>query len=138
MRILIWNARGLGDDDKNETIQKTLHEANADFICLQETKLTEILVFKARNFLPPRLTEFVYQPSEGASAGLIIAWNPKKIIAFKSLTAESMQLLSQYKRVQTTHSLRLQMCTLHVIMGKEPYSLMKSSSCKMILLVLGC
>jgi exonuclease III len=77
MRILIWNARGLGDDDKNETIQKTLLEANADFICLQETKLTEISVFKARNFLPPRLTEFVYQPSEGASAGLIIAWNPK-------------------------------------------------------------
>jgi exonuclease III len=78
MRILIWNLRGLGDDVKNETIHKTLDEAKADLICLQETKLTEISVFKARKFLPARFTEFVYQPSDGASTGLLIAWSPKE------------------------------------------------------------
>jgi exonuclease III len=60
MRILIWNVRGLGDDDKNETVHKTLDEAKTDLICLQETKLIDISLFKARNFLPASFTEFVY------------------------------------------------------------------------------
>jgi exonuclease III len=78
MRIIIWNVRGLGDDDKNETIHKTLDEAKADLICLQETKLIDISLFKARNFLHVRFIVLVYQPSDSASAGLLIAWSPKK------------------------------------------------------------
>jgi exonuclease III len=72
-----WNVRGLGDDSKNETIYKAIDDAKADIICLQETKLAQITVFKARKFLPPKFTDFLYHPSDGASAGLLIAWSPK-------------------------------------------------------------
>jgi hypothetical protein len=34
-------------------------------------------VFKARKFLPPKFTDFIFHPSDGASAGLLIAWSPK-------------------------------------------------------------
>jgi hypothetical protein len=34
-------------------------------------------VFKARKFLPPKFTDFLYHPSDGASASLLIAWSPK-------------------------------------------------------------
>jgi exonuclease III len=78
MKILSWNARGLGDDDKNETICKSIDEAKVDIVCLQETKLTDITVFKAKKFLPAKFTNFEYHPSDGASAGLLIAWNPRE------------------------------------------------------------
>jgi hypothetical protein len=34
-------------------------------------------VFRAKKFLPNKFSEFLYQPSEGTSTGLLIAWNPK-------------------------------------------------------------
>ena len=56
---------------------KAIADANADFICLQETKQGEITRFKAHTFLPPCYTAFDYFPSEGASAGILIAWKQK-------------------------------------------------------------
>jgi exonuclease III len=78
MRLLSWNARGLGDDDKNDTVCTLLNDARADIICIQETKLHKITVFKAKKFLPSQFTDFLYHPSDGTSAGLLIAWNPKE------------------------------------------------------------
>jgi exonuclease III len=77
MRLLSWNVRGLGDDSKNDTICKAIDEAKVDILCLQETKLVEITIFKARKFLPAKFTDFLYYPSDGASAGLLITWNQK-------------------------------------------------------------
>jgi exonuclease III len=73
MRILSWNTRGLGDDEKNETVWKVIDDAKGDIICIQETKLSEITVFRAKKFLPNKFSDFLYQPSEGSSAGLLIA-----------------------------------------------------------------
>jgi hypothetical protein len=39
--------------------------------------LVQITIFKARKFLPAKFTDFLYYPSDGASAGLLIAWNQK-------------------------------------------------------------
>jgi exonuclease III len=41
MRLLSWNARGLGDDDKNDTVCTLLNDAKVDIICIQETKLSD-------------------------------------------------------------------------------------------------
>ena len=71
MKMLTWNVRGLGDEDKNESLYKTIDESKADLICLQETKLINISQYKARQFLPAKFSEFKFQPSEGASAGLL-------------------------------------------------------------------
>ena len=78
MRILSWNGQGLGDDSKNTLVYNMLLDCAADFVCIQETKLREVTKFKAAKFLPPIYTGLAVQPSEGASAGLLIAWNKKK------------------------------------------------------------
>jgi exonuclease III len=78
MRLLSWNVRGLGDDSKNETICKAIDEAKVDIVCLQETKLVQITIFKARKFLPAKFTDYLFHPSDGTSAGLLIAWNQRE------------------------------------------------------------
>jgi hypothetical protein len=40
-----------------------------------ELKLADISTFLASSFLPPSLRSFVFKPSEGASGGIITAWN---------------------------------------------------------------
>jgi exonuclease III len=78
MRLLSWNARGLGDDDKNDMVCTLLNDAKVDIICIQEIKLSEITVFKAKKFLPSQFSDFLFHPSDGTSAGLLIAWNPRE------------------------------------------------------------
>jgi exonuclease III len=73
MKILIWNTRGLGDEEKNTLIFKQISEADADIICIQETKLADINIFKAKQFLPQKYTGYTYQPAVGTAGGLMIA-----------------------------------------------------------------
>jgi exonuclease III len=78
MKMLIWNTRGLGDEDKNNIIFKQIMQSNANLICIQETKLQDITIFKARQFLPPRYTGFVFQPADGAAGGILFAWSERE------------------------------------------------------------
>ena len=77
MRIASWNSRGLGDKVKDTLVFDIISKSKADFVCIQETKLQDITKFKAAMFLPSSYTGLAFQPSEGASAGTLIAWNEK-------------------------------------------------------------
>ena len=78
MRILNWNTRGLGDSEKTDRVFEIIQEYRPDFVCLQETKLQVISKFKAHKFLPPFIRSFFFEPSDGSSGGILIAWNPCK------------------------------------------------------------
>ncbi|PNT71225.1 hypothetical protein BRADI_2g24975v3 [Brachypodium distachyon] len=70
-----WNVRGLGRPAKCTDIKAALAAASPSIICLQETKLTDISIFKAYSFLPPACRSFLFVPSDGASGGILTAWN---------------------------------------------------------------
>lgn len=73
--ILCWNVRGINSDDKWRSIHDTISSINCDIVCLQETKRELFDHSYLRKFCPRRLDKFVYQPSVGASGGLIVIWN---------------------------------------------------------------
>lgn len=52
-----------------------IHSASCSIICLQETKRGHFDHSYLRKFCPRRFDKFVFQPSIGASGGLIIIWN---------------------------------------------------------------
>lgn len=79
LSIFSWNVRGLGQADKCRDVRHVLSSASPDIICLQETKLQHIDFFKARSFLPDRLTSFIFNPSIGASGGILIAWDDSSL-----------------------------------------------------------
>lgn len=73
--ILCWNVRGINSDDKWRAIHDTISSSNCDIVCLQETNREHFDHSYLRKFCPRRLDKFVYQPSVGASGGLIVIWN---------------------------------------------------------------
>jgi len=51
--VMSWNVRGLGDSDKCNLVRNVLVDAKPSVICIQETKLATLDLFKAKTFLPP-------------------------------------------------------------------------------------
>uniref|UniRef100_A0A8I7B3Q6 DNA-(apurinic or apyrimidinic site) endonuclease n=1 Tax=Hordeum vulgare subsp. vulgare TaxID=112509 RepID=A0A8I7B3Q6_HORVV len=75
IKIASWNVRGLGRENKCTDVKQCLQSATTSILCLQETKLELISVFKASSFLPPGFRSFHFLPSNGASGGLLTAWD---------------------------------------------------------------
>lgn len=74
-KILNWNIRGINDKDKWLAIQNKIDETDCDLICIQETKRETLDSRYLKQFCPKRLNKFDYQPSVGASGGLLVVWN---------------------------------------------------------------
>jgi exonuclease III len=74
--VVSWNVRGLGDSDKCNLVRNVFSDAKPSVICIQETKLATIDLFKAKSFLPTNFaTSFVLAPAEGTRGGLLTAWD---------------------------------------------------------------
>ena len=73
--ILNWNIRGINSSDKWSAISNKIEESNCVVLCLQETKRDNFDPSYIRNFAPKRLGKFSFLPSNGASGGLLTAWN---------------------------------------------------------------
>ena len=73
--ILNWNIRDINDSNKWLALRNKIDEANADIICLQETKKEQFDFRYLKNFCPKRINYFDFLPLVGASGGLLIAWN---------------------------------------------------------------
>jgi exonuclease III len=64
--IVSWNVRGLGDSDKCGVVRDVFTDAKPSIICLQETKLDTINLFKAKAFLPINFSSsYVFAPTDG-------------------------------------------------------------------------
>lgn len=65
--VVSWNTRGLGDPDKCNLVRNVLFDAKPSVICIQETKLASVDLFKAKTFLPPNIaSSFVFAPAIGS------------------------------------------------------------------------
>uniref|UniRef100_A0A8R7VHU8 Endonuclease/exonuclease/phosphatase domain-containing protein n=1 Tax=Triticum urartu TaxID=4572 RepID=A0A8R7VHU8_TRIUA len=80
MRILNWNVRGLGEDDKCSLVRDTITSCCPSVICLQETKLSSVSPLKLRAFLPMHLKEHVVTLSDGTAGGVLVAWDPAAVM----------------------------------------------------------
>lgn len=80
LSILSWNVRGLGDSEKCVTVRDAIQAATPTVVCLQESKLQDISLFKVRTFLPIKLaTSFDFAPSSGARGGMVTAYDASSL-----------------------------------------------------------
>lgn len=74
--IVSWNVCGLGDSDKCSAVRNVFYDAKPSIICIQESKLADINLFKAKSILPPNFSSsFVHAPADGSRGGIITAWD---------------------------------------------------------------
>ena len=85
-RIVSWNVRGLGDSDKCRIVRELFSDAKPNIVCIQESKLVDFSLSKAKTFLPRHLSSSLASVNiVGTCGGLITAWDP----ALFTLTAHS-------------------------------------------------
>ena len=77
MRITTWNARGLNAPSRKRLLKNNLKLFDSEIILIQETKLDKIEIPKIDKRLG--LWNSSFQESIGASGGLGILWNPRKV-----------------------------------------------------------
>jgi len=73
-KVLCWNVRGTNSQEKWNLIRDTISNASCDIFCLQETKRQNFDNQAIRNFSPPGFNSFAFQPSIGASGGILTSW----------------------------------------------------------------
>lgn len=75
MKVLSYNARGLGGGEKRNEVRRLVCEKHPFVLCLQESKLSTIddrfihSIWGGNNF------GYSYKPSVGASGGLVTVWD---------------------------------------------------------------
>jgi exonuclease III len=73
--ILNWNVRGLNSTDKCNDVRAKIEESASSIVCIQETKKPAFDSSFIRKIAPKRFNKFAYVPSQGASGGILMAWN---------------------------------------------------------------
>ena len=66
---------GLNFEAWQLAVKQKIDESGCSVICLQETKCMHIDHMFIRKFCPRHFDNFLYVPSVGASAGMVIIWN---------------------------------------------------------------
>lgn len=72
--ILIWNARGLNQKDRCNAVRDVVLSANADIVCLQETKVAVMSHRIILSVFGSAYDKFAILPADGTRGGVIIAW----------------------------------------------------------------
>jgi exonuclease III len=69
---------------------KLISVASPTILCLQESKLASLDVFKQKSFLPPSLSGVAEKNADGSRGGLVTAWDPNIV----SLSASFLRQFS--------------------------------------------
>ncbi|XP_026459532.1 uncharacterized protein LOC113360212 [Papaver somniferum] len=73
-KILSWNIRGLGKDNKLVAIRNAIRKNNPNIVRIQETKREIVDDALIRSLWGSNRCTYVYLASEGASGGIIVMW----------------------------------------------------------------
>ena len=74
MKILTYNARGLGGGEKKVEVRRLVLEKRLMVLCIQETKLELINDQLVKALWEEGMHNFSYQPFVGASGGMVTVW----------------------------------------------------------------
>jgi len=100
MKIVSYNVRGLGGGEKRVEVQRLVQEKCPFVLCIQESKLSYVDDFMVQSIWGDAPYGFSYQPSVGASGGLITVWNSSRIDVWS--TSSFAHTLVIYGRVILT------------------------------------
>ena len=74
LNFLIWNARGLNDRARRDSVRKVVDTCKPTVVCIQETKLAVITTSVVLSCLGRDFQEFVYLAAQGTRGGILVAW----------------------------------------------------------------
>lgn len=86
MKVVSFNARGLGGGEKRAEIRRLVNEKHPFVLCIQETKLSVIDDWIIKYLWAVSPYGFSYQPSSGASGGLVTIWDSTRIDVWCSMS----------------------------------------------------
>ena len=72
--ILVWNARGLNQKARRNSVRDVIFSSNADIVCLQETKVANISQHLFLSVFGTAYDNFISLPAIGTRGGVLIAW----------------------------------------------------------------
>lgn len=75
MKVISYNVRGLGGAEKRVEVRCLVREKHPVMLCLQESKLQMVDDFVISSLWGSNSCGYSYQPSFGASGGLISVWD---------------------------------------------------------------
>ena len=79
MKIINWNTRGLGSRNKRRVVKDFLRSENPDVVMIQETKKVKCNKRFVGSVWTVRNKDWVTLPACGASSGILIIWDSKKL-----------------------------------------------------------
>ena len=86
MKIISYNVRGLGGGDKREEVQRLVLDKHPLVMCLQETKLQVLNDAILQSIWGNNSAGYSYQPSSGASGGLVTVWDASRVEVWSSMS----------------------------------------------------
>jgi exonuclease III len=75
MKIISYNVRGLGGFEKRSEVKRLLIDKKPFVVRLQETKLCTVDDLLVKAIWGTSSMGYSFQPSKGASGGLLTVWN---------------------------------------------------------------
>jgi len=84
MKVISYNVRGLGGGEKRVEVRRLVHEKNPFVLCIQESKMSFVDDFLIKSIWGLTPCGYSYQPSVGASGGLITVWDSSLIDVWSS------------------------------------------------------
>ena len=86
MKVVSYNVRGLGGVKKKAEVHRIVQEKHMFVLCLQESKLSVVDVFLIKYLWGSAPCGFSYQPSVGASGGLVTVWDKTLVDVWYSMS----------------------------------------------------
>lgn len=109
MNFLSINIRGVLDPEKAKWIKGIKRSHKLNFICMQETKVSDIELGRASSYWGNECLDYDFVSSHGRSGGLLNLWDPR--LFTKSSSYKSRYLLLTSGKIkgldQTFHILNL-------------------------------
>lgn len=90
--ILVWNARGLNRPDRCNSVCDVILSANADIVCLQETKVAAMNQRLFLSVFGSNYDKHVALPANGTRRGIVIAWKPTACQVISSRVDSSVSI----------------------------------------------
>ena len=72
-----WNVRGLNDPHRRKIIRNVIRYQRVNLVCLQETKIQNMIVAVARSVGVGRNYDWRALNAEGSAGGILLFWDKK-------------------------------------------------------------
>ena len=94
MKLISWNVRGLGGHEKRREVRQLVREKCPLILCIQETKCVTFDDFMCNSIWGDANVGYSFQPSLGASSGLVTLWDSSEVEVWSTTSFEHVLLIA--------------------------------------------